>query len=108
MIRLIQVIPSTDSRLFGQMVKKESELSRRGQGTFFRAGRKQRNQAKWSHVRYKGWIKLQRGEGEVVVAEIRSLSKGDDAWQLFHAFLGWLDRHFGKQIMAINIQYREA
>jgi len=108
MIRLIQIVPSTDSRLFGQMVKKELNLYRRNQGTFYRSGAKQRNQAKWSHKRYKGWLKLQRGEGEVVIAEVRSLSKTDDGWQLLQAFLGWLDRHFGKQIMAINIQYRHS
>jgi len=106
MIKLLQIVPSAGVRLFGQMVKKEIDLSRKGKGTFFRSGRKERDRAKWSHTTYKGWIKIERCEGEVVAAEIRSLSKGGDEWQLLHAFVGWLDRHFGDHIEAIHIHYR--
>jgi hypothetical protein len=106
MVRLIQISPAKGVRLFSKIVKKELELSRRCQGTFFRTGRKQRNQAKWSHVRYKGWINLHRGEGEVITAEIRSRSDAKDEWQLLQAFIGWMDRHFGDELMTINIQYQ--
>jgi hypothetical protein len=107
MRKLMQIVPNEGFRLFGAMVKKEVDLSKRNQGTFYRSGAKEKDRAKWSHKRFKGWIKLERGSGEVVVAEIISRTQGDDAWQLFHAFLGWVDRHFGQQVSAINIQYRE-
>ena len=106
MIKLLQVVPRPNVRLFGLMVKKEIELYRNGKGTFYRSATKERDRAKWSHTTYKGWIKMERCEGEVVAAEIRSLSKGRDEWQLLHAFIGWLDRHFGENIEAIHIHYR--
>jgi hypothetical protein len=105
MRKLMQIVPNEDFRLFGAMVKKEIELSQKNQGTFYRSGSKVKNKAKWSHKSYRGWIKLQRGNGEIVIAEI--LSKADQDWQLFHAFLGWVDRHFGEKVAAINVQYRE-
>lgn len=80
-------------------------MSRKGRGAFYRSGPKAHNRAKWSHASYKGWINLERAAGEVVTAEVRSVSKSGDEWQLLHAFIGWLDRHFGDEIQAINIQY---
>jgi hypothetical protein len=107
MIKLLQIVPVGGVRLFGQMVKKEIDLAKRG-GTFYRSAAKERDCAKWSHCKYKGWIKLQRSVGEVVTAEVRSLSKSDDAWQLLHAFIGWLDRHFGEDIEALHIHCRNS
>jgi len=89
------------------MVKKEVDLSRKGQGTFFRSGAKERNRAKWSHKKHKGWINLQRSAGDVVTAEVLSRGPAEDQWQLLQVFIGWLDRHFGDKIQAVNIQYRE-
>ena len=105
MRKLLQIVPSQDFRLFGAMVKKEIELGEKG--TFYRSAPKRKDQAKWSHKTYKGWVNLQRSSGEVVVAEVQSRTQSEDEWQLFHAFLGWADRHFGQQISAINIQYRK-
>lgn len=107
MTRLLQVVPVSGFRLFGAMVKKEIDLSRKNKGAFYRSGKKQHNCTKWSHASYKGWINLTRSEGEVVAAEICSRSQSGDEWQLLHAFIGWLDRHFGDEIQAINIQYRK-
>jgi hypothetical protein len=107
MNKLIQIVPAPGFRLFGQMVKKELELSRKNRGTFSRSAEKVRDRAKWSHAKYKGWIKLQRTEGEVVAVEVRSRSQSDDEWQLLHAFIGWVDRHFGNQIEELHIHYRE-
>jgi hypothetical protein len=105
--KLVQIVPVHDFNLFGQMVKKEVDLSNRAVGTFFRSAAKAADRAKWSHKTYKGWIKLSRSEGEVVTAEIRSLSKSADDWQLLHAFIGWLDRHFGQNIEAFHVHYRK-
>jgi hypothetical protein len=104
-MRLIQIIPKRGYRLYGAIVKKEVDLYRRSRGTFFRSAPKLKNAAKWSHKRYKGWIWIERGLSEVVVAELCSKTANQDEWELFHAFLGFLDRHFGDKIEAINIQY---
>ena len=104
-MRLIQIIPRDGYRLYGALVKKEIELHKKHKGTFYRSGAKTHNGAKWSHKSYGGWIWLERSLGEVVIAELRSKASNSDEWQLFHAFLGFLDRHFAEQIKAINIQY---
>lgn len=106
MDRIIQIIPRKGVRLFGQLVKKEIELSRKNQGTFYRSKTKESNQAKWSHVRHKGWITMKRSAGEVVTVVAKSVSKSGDQWQLLHALIGFVDRHFAKDILAINLQYR--
>jgi hypothetical protein len=107
MAKLIQIIPVVDCRLFGHMVQKEVDLNKKNQGTFYRSGAKQRDRAKWSHKKYKGWINLQRTHGEVVTIEIKSRSQSSDDWQLYHAFLGWLDRHFSRNIKAIHVHYQD-
>jgi hypothetical protein len=104
-MRVIQIIPRKQCRLYGMLVQKEIELAKRNVGTFRRSGRKQKNVAKWDHKNFQGWIWLERGLGEVVLAELDSKSSNDDEWQLLHAFLGFVDRHFGDKIAAINIQY---
>jgi hypothetical protein len=104
-VRLIQVIPTEGYRLYGAIVKKEVELYKKNRGTFYRSGSKTKNSTKWAHKSYKGWIWIGRGMGEVVVAELQTKSTGSDEWQLFHAFMGFLDRHFAKNIGAINIQF---
>lgn len=103
MIRLIQIVPKPGVRLFGKLVKKESDY--RGKGTFCRSGKKTKEKAKWSHRKYKGWIVLERTAGEVVTVKLQSKSHAKDEWQLLHAFIGFVDRYFSRNIAAINIQY---
>jgi hypothetical protein len=104
-MRLIQIIPKRSYRLYGAIVKKEVDLHKKGKGTFFRSAAKEKDVAKWSHRSYKGWIWIKRGLSEVVLVELRTLSSDQNEWQLLHAFLGFLDRHFADNIEAINIQY---
>jgi hypothetical protein len=104
-MRLIQIIPRKGFRLYGAIVKKEVDLFKKGKGTFFRSSAKVKDAAKWSHKSYNGWIWIGRSLGEVVVAELQSKAASQDEWQLFHAFLGFLDRHFADKIEAINVQY---
>lgn len=85
------------------MVAKELELARKNKGTFRRSAPKQKNRAKWTHTKYQGWIRLTRGTGEVVEIEVRT-KKGAE-WQLLRAVLGFIDRHFGPKVGAINIRY---
>ena len=106
MKRVVVVVPRERVRLYGAMVQKEIELSKAGKGTWHRSGEKQKDKAKWSHTNYKGWINLQRGEGEVVIAVINSRSPTGREWQLLQSFLGFLDRHFREDISSIIIQYR--
>jgi hypothetical protein len=103
-MRLIQIVPKDYFNLYGALVAKEIELRRRKQGTLRRAGVKQKNYAKWNHKSYYGWLWLQRGMGEVVTVELKSKG-GNDEWQLLHAFLGFVDRHFADNIQSIQIQY---
>ena len=105
-MRQVQIIPQAGFRLYGAIVAKEVELSRKSVGTFRRSGRKEKNRAKWKHASYSGWIQMRRGLGEVVQIEVKS-KKAETEWQLFHAILGFLDRHFARKIRAINIQYAE-
>jgi hypothetical protein len=105
-MKIIQVIPKEKMRLYGAMVKKELDIRRSNRGTFSRVGSKKRNESKWKHAKFKGRVNLERGLSEVVTIEINSRAEGEES-QLLVAFLGWLDRHFNKEILTVNIHYRE-
>jgi hypothetical protein len=104
-MKIVQIVPREEIRLYGSLVKKEAAIHKKGLGTFYRAGPKTRNSAKWKHKRFKGWINLERGLSEVVSAEVRTLSR-DQEWQMLAAFLGFVDRHFGAEITTITIHTR--
>ena len=89
--------------LYSAMTKKQAEIRRSGRGTFSRTSGGKRA-ARWTHVRYKGSIALKAGDTDVS-AKIKSSDRGDEA-RLLSSFLGWLDRHFGKHISSVNIQYQ--
>lgn len=104
-MKTLEIVPRARTALYGAMIKKQAEIRKAGRGTFSRAGAGRSKAAKWTHVRYKGSIDLRRGEADAVSAKIKSPDRGDEA-RLLSSFLGWLDRHFGKQISSVNIQYR--
>jgi hypothetical protein len=106
-MKLLQVISRNGTRLYGAMIRKQAEIRRHGRGTFLRARARKRNTARWTHVRYKGSINFAPGPSEVVEVAIQSPDRGDEA-RLLSSFLGWLDRHFGKQLSSIKIEYRQA
>ena len=101
MTKLVQIVPAGRTKLYGAMVKKEAEISKRRAGAFSRVGAKQANKAKWRHVRFPGWINLTRERSEIVTAKVNAAD-----WQLLSAFIGWIDRHFGDQVQSVTIQYR--
>jgi len=101
-MKLVQIVPRQKVRLYGAFVKKEADIRKNDRGTFYRAGRKKQNQTKWNHRRYKGSVDLKRGDDETVTARVRSPKQ---EWQMLSAFLGWLNRHFGEQVVAVNIKY---
>jgi hypothetical protein len=106
-MKLLQIVPRGGTRLYGAMIKKQAEIRRSGRGTFFRAGERKRNAARWTHVRYKGSINFEPGPSEAVKVAIKSPERGDEA-RLLSSFLGWLDRHFGEQLSTVTIEYRQA
>ena len=106
-MKALQVVPRAGTRLYGAMIKKQGEIRRSGRGTFSRAGARKRNAARWTHVRYKGSIDLEPGVADAVKVAIKSPEPGDEA-RLLSSFLGWLDRHFGKQISSVTIQYQHS
>ena len=104
-MKLLQVISRDGGHLYGAMIRKQAEIRRNGRGTFLRAKARKRNATRWTHVRYKGSIKFEPGSSEAVEIIIQSPDRGDEA-RLLSSLLGWLDRHFGKQLLSIRIEYR--
>lgn len=104
-MKLIQIVPRERLRLYGAFVKKQAEIHSKGRGTFSRVGRKTRDAAKWTHVKFRGSVDLRRAPSEVVTVRLRSSAAGNES-KLLAAFLGWVDRHFGDQLSAVNIEYR--
>lgn len=106
-MKSLEILPSDRTHLYSAMIKKQAEIRRSGRGTFSRARAGKRNAARWTHIRYKGSINLAPGVSQAVEAVIRSPDRGDEA-RLLSSFLGWLDRHFGEHLAAVNIRYRQA
>ncbi|UCH33945.1 MAG: hypothetical protein JSV65_15500 [Armatimonadota bacterium] len=106
-MKRLQVIPEEGFNLYGALTKREVEHRRRARGTFYRSGAKKKDQATWAHDRYVGRIKLQRGMGEIVLAEVRTKADPEQESRLLGALLGFLDRHFREHVAAINIQFAE-
>jgi hypothetical protein len=104
-MKIVQIVPREKTRLYGALVKKQATIASRGQGAFYRAGAKARNSAKWKHTKYKGWVNLERGLSEVVTAEVRTID-ADQEWQMLSALVGFVERHFGKEIITITIHSR--
>jgi hypothetical protein len=106
-MKMLEIFPSDRTHLYSAMVKKQAEIRRSGRGTFSRASAGRRNATRWTHVRYRGSINLESGPSQAVEAVIKSPDRGDEA-RLLSSFLGWLDRHFGEHLAAVNIKYRQA
>jgi hypothetical protein len=58
-----------------------------------------------SHKAYRGWISLERGLPDVVLAGIHAAAP-EQEWQILSASLCFIDRHFDDSILAITIHYR--
>ncbi|OGR25705.1 MAG: hypothetical protein A2139_14095 [Desulfobacca sp. RBG_16_60_12] len=104
-MRTLRIIPRDSFDLYAALVRKEIGLARKKQGTFYRSGRKKHGEAKWAHEAYSGWVSLQRCKDGVVIAEIQTRARPSREWELLHPFLGFLERHFGNRINAINILF---
>jgi len=102
-MKLVQIVPRGKVRLFGAIVKKEADIRKNDRGTFYRVGRATTRATRWNHKRFSGSVDLKHGDDETVTARVKSRSQ---EWQILSAFLGWVDRHFGDRVTAVNIQYK--
>jgi len=107
-MKQIEIIPKAGFNLYGSLIRREIEHRQKARGTFYRVGARKKNEATWHHKQHPGWVKIARGMGGVVLAEIRTKAHPHREWPIFQAFLGFLDRHFGENLAAINVQYRSA
>lgn len=103
-MKVIEITPRKRAQLYDALVDKEASIREKGRGTFFRAGRKTRNNAKWKHKAYPGSVNLERGKSEGVTAKIRSQAP-EREWQMLSAFLGFVDRHLGGKVASIRVSY---
>jgi hypothetical protein len=105
MIRII-VIPRAGDDIYGLLVRKELALRKKKMGTLHRAGPKQRGIEKWRHASFKGWITLQKCIGGTLAATVQSKA-AEGEWQLLSSFIGFLHRHFEKEIASVTFTYDE-
>lgn len=98
----ITIIPNESEKLYSLMVSKELDLRKRNIGTLHRTGKKKKDEDKWFHTKKDGWVRFQNSLGNVVVATIQSKNP-DKEWDLLTAFVGFLYRHFNKQIRTISL-----
>jgi hypothetical protein len=103
-MKRLQIVPRDGSGFFGAVIKKQADIRKLGRGTFMRASGGKRA-ARWTHLRYKGSLRLKPGADNAVEVEIKSPERGDEA-RLLSSFLGWMDRHFGDRLASVNIEYR--
>ncbi len=100
----ITVTSAGEDVLYSLLLEKERELRAAGRGTLHRRGARKRGEEKWVHASYKGWIKLQRGLGGVLVALVHGAEERDE-WQLVSSFIGFLYRHFAEQIGSVTLTF---
>ena len=99
-MKLVQVVPVRIGRPSLGTLLEDTERRLRGTSTTFIRRRKRR----WVHTKYPGWITWETSKSGLLVAEIRS-HKHDSEWQLLQAFIGYLNRHLGKDVDSITILY---
>ncbi len=100
----VTVMPKERQNLYSLMIQKELSLRQGNRGTLHRSGTKKKDQDKWTHSSYPGWIRFQKCLGGMVVAVIQSKDSTNE-WQLLTSFIGFLDRHFRKSISSISMAY---
>jgi hypothetical protein len=103
-MKTVEISPRNKSPLYSALVKREAAIRQNGRGTFSRSGAKRQGSATWKHKRFKGSVRLKRGPNETVTAKVRS-GASEDEGKLLKAFLGFVDRHCGDQLLSITIYY---
>ena len=111
-MKQVQIIPKAQLDLVALASgrRKEIEQARAGQGAFLVASSGKRGRARtetWKHRKHPGRVKLVQGMGGVMLAQIIPKADADEGSEVFGAFMSWLDRNCGEEILAINVQYRD-
>ena len=102
-MRIVQVVSKPDhENLYSLIKKKEIELRRNKRGTLHPV-----KPNRWKHVSYKGFIDFYKANKDISIFELKQKPGESNDWQLLHSFLGFLDRHFHKEIESITILYRD-
>jgi hypothetical protein len=102
-MKMLEIVPRDGRRFYDAMVRKQADIRKKGRGTFSRSGPKRRTAARWVHAKFTGSVDLERLPDRVA-AKIRSRVGADES-KLATAFLGWIDRHFGDQLVSVTIHY---
>ena len=102
-MKVLQIVPRNGKRFFDSIVRKQDDIRKNGRGTFSRSGAKRKNAAHWVHAKYSGSIDL-KNSSDLVIAKVKSRDQVDES-NLSRAFLGWIDRHFGDDLVSVTIQY---
>ena len=100
----VTVTPSAGDNLYSLLKEKELSLRRKNQGTLHATGRRRAGKEKWTHSSHKGWIQFQQCLGGVLVGQVQSRDP-EGEWQLLTSFVGFLDRHFRRNIATISLNY---
>jgi hypothetical protein len=103
-MKIVEITPRRKSALYSGLIKREADIRKGGRGTFARKGPKRAGAATWNHKRFKGSVSLTREDEELVRARVSSRTAEDEGG-LLKAFLGFVDRHFGSQVVTITIHY---
>ena len=102
-MRIVQVVSKPGSEnLYSLIKRKEIELKRKKRGTLHRV-----KPNRWKHVSYPGHIDFYKANKDISIFELKTRATETNDWQLLHSFLGFLDRHFHKEIESITILYRD-
>lgn len=100
-MKILQVVPRSGNTETLKSLLNATERRLRVSSTTFsrqRAGR-------WRHKTYNGRVNWEETRGGIVVAEVHSRVK-DMEWQLLQAFVGYLERHLGRHLESVTINFR--
>jgi hypothetical protein len=98
-MQVLQVIAKESCDNFVSLLKNK-ERSLRGTSTTFSVEKKN----VWKHQRYPGRISINSLNKKIVSFEIKTRPEGGE-WQITHAFVGYLNRHFSSEIAQISIYF---
>lgn len=101
----ITVHSHSGENLYKLLINKEYELRTNKRGTFTRKpGSSRKSRDKWVHKRYSGWIWFRAGLNGALSATVQTKNDAN-AWQIFSAFIGFLQKYFSSQIASINVTF---